>query len=129
MIKKKSIRLLAKCKAPLRNLMKGGSQSEQMNLNMQDGSGRPTQVCRFFLQSDWFFFYHLLCIHKHLTTYHLGLCHLTFHSSVLKSYCCENLKSQSVYADPWTTIFFCKMELHLQWNLAKTELWINQNPV
>ena len=31
--------------------MKGGSQSEQMNLNMQDGSGRPTQVCRFFLQS------------------------------------------------------------------------------
>ena len=37
-------RLLAKCKAPLRNLMKGGSQSEQMNLNMQDGSGRPTQT-------------------------------------------------------------------------------------
>ncbi|CAG2195234.1 MYOF [Mytilus edulis] len=36
-------RLLAKCKVPLRNLLKGGAQSENMNLTMQDGNGRPTQ--------------------------------------------------------------------------------------
>ncbi|XP_071169318.1 myoferlin-like isoform X13 [Mytilus edulis] len=36
-------RLLAKCKVPLRNLLKGGAQTENMNLTMQDGNGRPTQ--------------------------------------------------------------------------------------
>ncbi|XP_065924822.1 myoferlin isoform X7 [Magallana gigas] len=37
-------RLLAQCKVPLRNLLRGGTQSESLNLSLTDGNGRPTQA-------------------------------------------------------------------------------------
>nr|XP_022342080.1 myoferlin-like isoform X4 [Crassostrea virginica] len=37
-------RLLAQTKVPLRNLLRGGTQSEPLNLSLTDGNGRPTQT-------------------------------------------------------------------------------------
>ncbi|XP_056005331.1 dysferlin-like isoform X7 [Ostrea edulis] len=37
-------RLLAQTKVPLRNLLRGGTQSESLNLSLTDSNGRPTQT-------------------------------------------------------------------------------------
>ncbi|XP_061186440.1 myoferlin-like isoform X8 [Saccostrea echinata] len=37
-------RLLAQTKVPLRNLLRGGAQSESLNLSLKDSNGRPTQA-------------------------------------------------------------------------------------
>ncbi|XP_062590633.1 dysferlin-like [Saccostrea cucullata] len=37
-------RLLAQTKVPLRNLLRGGAQTESLNLSLKDSNGRPTQA-------------------------------------------------------------------------------------